>query len=425
MNRGAEAYQAYMYSYPHKTAYRPLEGIDLAGPLERSFRDVPPDLYIHIPFCGRKCGFCNLFSAAGADDESLSRYTAALCAQFERMGLAGKRFRNITVGGGTPLLLNPADLARLLPLAEGRRWVETSPAGASEEKLAILRNFRTERVSLGVQSLNGDELVRLGRSGDTAALHGALRRIRAAGFPRLNVDLIYGIPGQSVSSLEATLRGVLRYEPEEIFLYPLYIRRGTALYGQKPNGEIRGLYFYGRDLLAAAGYAQRSMRQFAKNPPEDSAGCGLDDMIGLGCGARTYLGNLHFSRPYAADREEALRIIGAYTEDGGNPAPPGGSLHGFILNEDEQRRRFIIKNLFHYRGLSINDYRNYFATDPREDFSLFAELREQGFVEEHPESAAPDVFLRLTETGLSLSDMIGPRFISPAVRARMNAWRPG
>jgi oxygen-independent coproporphyrinogen-3 oxidase len=419
----AGIYGAYMYSYPHKTAYGPLENIGLAAYLRRSFcAQVPPELYFHIPFCRSKCGYCNLFSAAGADGEYISRYMDALCAQFERMDLAGKQFRGVTLGGGTPLALPETELVRLLSLAEARGCgVETSPGEAVEEKLAILRDFRTERISLGVQSLDGTELARLGRAADTAAIYGALERLKKAGFPRLNVDLIYGIPGQSLSSLEATLRGILRYEPEEIFLYPLYIRRGTALFGQEPDRNIYNLYFFGRDLLAAAGYVQLSMRQFAKKPPANPASCGLDDMIGIGCGARSYLGDLHFCRPYAAGREASLRLISEYIADNGNPAP----LYGYILNDDEQKRRFIIKNLLYYRGLCVNDYRRRFKSDPRADFPLFEELRETGCVEVCGETnaAAPAVFLRLTEKGLSLSDMIGPRFISAAVRAGMDAWR--
>ena len=420
----ARVYGAYMYSYPHKTAYRPLEHTGLAAYLERSFcADVPPELYVHIPFCRSKCGYCNLFSVAGAADEYISRYMNALRAQFERMGLAGKKFRGVTLGGGTPLALPETELVRLLSLTEARCCgVETSPGEAAPEKLAILRDFRAERISLGVQSLDRTELARLGRAVDTEAIYGALERLKQAGFPRLNVDLIYGIPGQSCSSLEATLRGILRYEPEEIFLYPLYIRGGTALFGQEPGRNIYDLYFFGRDLLAAAGYAQLSMRQFAKKPPANPASCGLDDMIGIGCGARTYLGDLHFCRPYAAGRESSLRLISAYIADNGNPAPR----YGYILNQDEQKRRFIIKNLLYYRGLRVDDYRGRFKSDPQVDFPLFEELRETGRVavcEETTDSAGA-VFLRLTETGLSLSDMIGPRFISAAVRARMDAWQP-
>jgi oxygen-independent coproporphyrinogen-3 oxidase len=489
-----------MYSYPHKTAYGPVEDAKLQSLMDGS---LCPDLYFHIPFCRQKCGYCNLFSVSGADTPYMARYVDALAAQFAQFNLSAKTFRSFTVGGGSPLLLPEAQLVRLFSLVEpglarpvqdrcqksaagsghvaesnpedlrrpvtgvcgedymghpnaaadhlAQNCVETSPGDVVAEKLDILKDFRIERVSLGVQSLHADELARIGRADRPDVARAALERIKRRDFPCLNVDLIYGIPGQGAESLSWTLRRVLDYEPDEIFLYPLYIRAGTGIAGTKPNPSRYALYCFARDFLAERGYRQLSMRQFAKRLPEHPQSCGFDDMVGLGCGARSYLGNLHFCTPFAVRREHCRSLIDAYME---TPVPK--TVHGYLLDEDEQKRRYVLKNLLYFHGLSRSGYRRRFNSDPMADFPVLLELRERGYltktpVDERPETVNPprldrgpdgkgsrwvpaseraepekrtDMRLRLTPLGMSLSDMIGPLFVSENVRARMDAWQP-
>src|SRR5262249_17552329 len=140
--------------------------------------------------------------------------------------------------------------------------VETSPATAEPDKLALLRDRGVKRVSIGVQSFVEPEVAAAGRPQKTADVQDALGRLRAAGFPTLNLDLIYGLPGQTVTSWLASVGAALRWRPEELYLYPLYVRPLTGLGNARLDAEdIRpACYREARARLLDAGYEQVSMR---------------------------------------------------------------------------------------------------------------------------------------------------------------------
>src|SRR5690606_23764547 len=240
-------YQSYVYAYPHKTAYHELPDRPLLGDL---WRDEPKDalsLYLHIPFCEVRCGFCNLFARIGAPDGLTGRYLDALdrqaAAARDALG-AGQdgggpvRFANAAFGGGTPTFLTAAELTRLCDIAERRMGadlraiplsVEASPATATADRLAVLAERGTTRLSLGVQSFVEEEARAAVRPQRRADVEAALGRIRDAGIPVLNIDLIYGIDGQTTATWLRSLDAALAWRPEELYLYPLYVRPLTGL----------------------------------------------------------------------------------------------------------------------------------------------------------------------------------------------------
>jgi oxygen-independent coproporphyrinogen-3 oxidase len=424
-------YAGYAYAYPHKSAYRKLVP---PVPLREAWADEPRDalfLYLHVPFCEMRCGFCNLFTTANPPEELVPRYLEALEreAREVRDAIGSGRIARMAVGGGTPTFLGPSDLHRLFDVAAlyGVRpaaipvSVETSPQTALRERLRVLGERGVTRVSIGVQSMVAAEVRAAGRAQDPAEVEGALERIRDCGFPTLNVDLIYGLPGQTVWTWLRSLQGVLRWAPEELYLYPLYVRPLTGLErrGAQTWDDLRlECYRAGRDLLRARGYTQVSMRMFRRagapeQPGESGLGpaycCQEDGMIGLGCGARSYTRALHYSSEFAVERSGVGAILRDYVER------PAGAFqwaeHGAELGPEEQRRRYVIKSLLRADGLSLGDYRERFGSAPLEDLP---ELRE---LPEHDDLALlEDGRLRLTESGLERSDTLGPWLYSEPVR---------
>jgi oxygen-independent coproporphyrinogen-3 oxidase len=298
------------------------------------------------------------------------------------------------------------------------RWstdinIETSPNETTGEKLAVLKEFATNRISIGIQSLVNTELKTLQRAHSAESARRALDCLKTYDFPCLNLDLIYGIPGQTIATLGESLKEALGFEPDELFIYPLYIREGTGLDGKVINQDTLAMYRFARDHLTAAGYFQISMRRFTKKVPERSGSCGFENMLAIGCGGRSYLGDLHFCSPYAVGREHCLSIIDRFIKATDKTA----ITHGFILDEEEAKRRFVIKNLLFYRGLSLIDYRERFRSELLADFPLIDRLLTLLY------AVNTDGFIRLTPLGLSLSDHIGPMFISPAVEAKMAEWK--
>lgn len=437
-------YQSYVYGYPHKTAYRPL-----AGPrsLRTVWADEPVDalsLYAHIPFCEFRCGFCNLFTRIGAPDDLTGRYLDAL----ERQAIAVRnalgdrpvRFAAAAFGGGTPTYLTAAELERLCDIAEKRMGadlravplsVETSPGTATADRLGVLAERGATRISIGVQSFVESEAraaVRPQRRGEVEA---ALGRIRAAGVPILNIDLIYGIDGQTERSWRASLDAALAWRPEELYLYPLYVRPLTGLAGAADTADAEWdaqrlrLYAAGRDHLRANGYEQVSMRMFRRGgtrhdvPGSEFAdyACQTDGMVGLGCGARSYTAGLHYSFDYAVGVREVRSIIDAYTRarDFGHPQV------GYPIDVDEARRRHLLQSLLQAEGMDIGAYRRRFGAEPAAHFRTeLDEFERRGWLDP---GADPDR-LRLSPDGLAYSDAVGPRLFSPAVRAAMAAYEP-
>ncbi|OPC77977.1 coproporphyrinogen III oxidase [Embleya scabrispora] len=429
-------YTGYVYSYPHKTAYRPLEPAP-------ALRDVWAGqdlsalfLYLHIPFCEMRCGFCNLFTRTGAPQELVARYLDALERQAHavREAVPDARFAVGAIGGGTPTYLEAAELTRMFRIAAevmGAGFgsmplsVETSPATATPDRLAVLAAHGTTRVSIGVQSFLDAEARAAGRPQKRAEVEAALTAIREAAIPTLNIDLIYGIDGQTHASWLDSLDAALAWRPEEIYLYPLYVRPLTGL-GRRAvsradwDDDRLALYRAGRDHLRAAGYEQVSMRMFrrAGAPADADTGyrCQRDGMVGLGCGARSYTSELHYSFDYAVNVGEVRGIIDEYValdRDAFSRAR-----FGYRLDAAEQKRRHLLTSLLQVDGVDVAEYRARFDSDAAADFARELEpLAKHGLLSVDADRIA------LTEDGLGRSDAIGPALFSSAAAALMDGYR--
>ncbi|MGC0363398.1 oxygen-independent coproporphyrinogen-3 oxidase [Rhodococcus sp. 27YEA15] len=437
---GVRPYENYVYAYPHKTAYRRMQP---RPSLQQIWADEPKDalsLYIHIPFCEVRCGFCNLFTRIGAPGDMTTRYLDALERQADDVGAAlvgERRFAAAAFGGGTPTFLEADELERLCDIAEIRMGVdlsavpfsvEASPSTVTADRLAVLASRGVTRLSLGVQSFVDSEAMAAARPQKRADVEAALGRIRDTAVPILNIDLIYGIDGQTATTWQHSLDAALVWEPEEIYLYPLYVRELTGL-GKRGGGvesdaewderRLR-LYRFGRDHLLAAGYEQVSMRMFrrggvgsAQAGAADYA-CQTDGMIGLGCGARSYTANLHYSFDYAVDMREIRGIIDEFTS-----RPPGGFAHaevGRAMDMDESRRRHLVQSILQAEGLATAEYRLRFGSDVRDDFAAeLSTFHSYGWLA----SDAGADRLQLSPEGLAYSDALGPALFSDAVRRDM------
>ena len=414
-------YVSYMYSYPHKTAYRTLTPrVSLSPYLER-LEGREASLYFHIPFCAHKCGYCNLFSQQCCDAERISLYLHTMRRQAEQLSVAaqGLKFTSFAVGGGTPLILDEGQLEELFCLAElfgvhpSRVFtsVETSPEYTQKSVLRQLRARGVERLSMGVQSFNETELKKLKKRPGLGTVVGALENIVEAGFPQFNLDLIYGIEGQTVESFMRSLNTALTYRPNELFIYPLYVRPGTRIDVRSTDDIGYAIYKSARELLVGQGFVQTSMRRFVRRETtETEFSCGDEVILSCGAGGRSYLGNLHYATPYAVRQQAIADEIDHYirTTDFMTAA------NGFLLSTEEMQIRFIIKNLMYYRGVDLAEYEKRFGEKP--DRNLFREFTDRGWIEETGR------IVRLTEEGMAYSDYIGQAFISPVVRKLMSEY---
>ncbi|MFD0725621.1 STM4012 family radical SAM protein [Lysobacter brunescens] len=432
-------YQAYSYSYPHKTAYRTLD-------IPRSLRDVWRDedrralfLYLHIPFCSYRCGFCNLFALARPAEDTVARYLDQLEAQFAttQEALDEHAFARFALGGGTPSYLDFSQLQRVfamlraggVDLRDIPAGMEVSPETVDAEKMALCREAGIDRISMGIQSFSEAEVRALVRPQQREVVERSIDAIRTQGFPALNLDLIYGIAGQTVASFIASIDSALAFAPEELYLYPLYVRPLTGLgrisqidgkrrfaLQPEPVDDRLSMYRAGRDRLLSAGYTQVSMRMFrAPHAPATDIGpaycCQDDGMVGIGCGARSYTRGLHYASEYGVSRRGVVDILDHYLslsrEDFARVD------HGIVLDGDEQRRRFAMQSLLVKPGLSLSAWRARFGSEVFDELPQLRDLEPAGL------ACLDDDLLALTDEGFARADTLGPWLVSSAVAARM------
>ncbi|WP_424215225.1 STM4012 family radical SAM protein [Streptomyces sp. BI20] len=444
-------YEQYVYAYPHQKAYRLLDEGPTLTELWAGERLDALSLYAHVPFCEMRCGFCNLFTRTGAPEEVTGNFLRTLRRQAEvtrealEVNAAARgeriRFPLAAFGGGTPTYLTAAELSELSDICEhvmgadlkAASWtVETSPETATEDRLAVLAERGATRLSIGVQSFVDAEARAAVRPQKRSAVDAALSRLKAAGFPILNIDLIYGIEGQTERTFRYSLDAALSWEPEEIYLYPLYVRPLTGLMGrhrttrEEWDEQRLRLYRYGRDRLLSAGYEQTSMRVFRRPGTaavEDTDGSSISEynqqagMVGLGVGARSFTTDLHYTTDYAVAVPEVRRIIDDYI------ATPTERFRrarwAFRMDGGERRRMFVLQHLLEVGGMSVDAYERRFGTRFEEDFAGPWELlRDRLWARELTPGR-----LGLTPEGMAWADAVGPLFFSERVRGAMADYR--
>ena len=287
---------------------------------------APLGLYIHIPFCRQKCAYCDFYSLPRSE-EKMDAYTAALLRHIEEVAprTAAHRVDTVYFGGGTPSYLGPDRLTKLLrtlrkrcPVArDAEITLEANPDSACDVKaLRALRRAGFNRISLGVQSADDGLLRAIGRIHTFAQVQEAVAAVRKAGFKNLSMDLIYGLPGQTMQQWEDTLAAVIALAPEHISCYGLKLEPGTPLYDRRdsecfPDDDAQAdMYLYAVTVLAQNGYEQYEISNFAK--PGFASRHNLkywhmEEYAGFGPGAHSDFGGVRYA--YTKDLEGYIRGV--------------------------------------------------------------------------------------------------------------------
>jgi oxygen-independent coproporphyrinogen-3 oxidase len=249
-----------------------------------TFKNRPAGIYLHIPFCEKKCVYCDFYSIEVTTQ--MERFVEKLCREIdlraERNDFFKTDFRATSVffGGGTPSLLKPEHLERIvLKLREhftielDAEWtMECNPGTVSVESLKAYRSLGINRLSFGVQSFVPSELEFLKRIHSPEESREAVRMAREAGFDNVNIDLMFALPGQTLESLQFTLKNALELQPEHISAYSLIFEEGTPLYTQLLKGKVREMaedddaemYEYAMAEFFKNGYEQYEVSNYAK-----------------------------------------------------------------------------------------------------------------------------------------------------------------
>lgn len=265
-------------------------------------QDVPLGLYIHLPWCVRKCPYCDFNSHRAPEALPEDAYVDALIhdLDFDLPLVGGRGLESIFFGGGTPSLFSPAAIGRILEAVQARLaladdceiTLEANPGTVEQPRFAGFRSAGVNRLSIGVQSLDDTMLQRLGRIHDSADARGAVTAARAAGFTNLNLDMMYGLPQQSAEAAATDLDALLALEPEHVSYYQLTLEPGTPFHYKQPpipgHETTWQIHTQARQQLETAGFEQYEVSGWARpglRCRHNRIYWCFGDYLGLGAGA--------------------------------------------------------------------------------------------------------------------------------------------
>lgn len=388
-------------------------------------RDV--GVYLHVPFCERVCPYCDFAVEAARPlaPEREADYVAALLAELEarRGDFAGLRLATVYLGGGTPSLLEPRSVARLVAAvraafgggAPEEVTLEVNPSTVERARLPGFREAGVDRLSIGIQSFDDLVLRRLGRAHRAEEGHATLAAARAAGFARISLDLIFGVPDQSDASFDADLDAVAAFAPEHVSAYGLTFEPGTPFGRARDEGRIvppaddrtAELYERAGERLAAAGLPRYEISSHARPGGESRHNRRYwqrRPVLGLGVGAWSSEPRTP-AAPHGARRHN-LRGVDAYlARVAAGGSPQAGETE--VLAPATARGEAVFLALRTSEGLDPADFETEFGAPPEAFFGpAIDELCEAGLLE-----SAEDGPLRLSPRGRLLSDSVFERFV--------------
>lgn len=382
---------------------------DPPGPAEE---EGLPGIYVHIPFCLTKCPYCSFLSQP-YDEDLACRYLAALKIRIAALGChpwtKERSFGSLYIGGGTPTIYRAKELEGLVEACLGNFsfvdfpeiTVETNPNTVNLEKLSALNSAGVNRLSLGVQSFSDQDLTLLGRSHTATEAGRAIDLAGRAGFSNINIDLMFGLPGQGRKEWTKTLERALEFFPEHLSIYELTIEEETPFFSRREQGELSvpgeetllAMADITSTILADEGYIHYEISNFAR--PGFSCRHNITywengSYLGLGAGAVSCFSGFRVKN--IADVKRFIEEI-----DKGRPA----FVEGECLMREARFRESVVIGMRMLKGVSIDGLTRRFGISPGYYYSaILPQLMAQGYIE------IIDGNLRLSKKGLPLANQI-------------------
>lgn len=368
-------------------------------------------LYIHIPFCVRKCLYCDFPSFSGMES-IFDDYVRMLCREIDETysDYRGMEVKSIFVGGGTPSVLPPALLGRISDKifsrfdvdSQAEITIETNPGTLDAKKLAEMKSMYFNRLSMGLQAWQDRLLKKLGRIHTADEFETNFLQARDAGFKNINVDLMFALPAQSLDDWQETLEKVMKLRPEHISAYSLIIEEGTPFFDMFDRGELketdedtdRKMYYLAKEMLSDKGYKQYEISNFAKEGFEcyhNKVYWRTEEYQGFGLGAHSYADGVRFHNTY--DMKEYLRGEGLRMDKE-------------FLSLQEKQEEFM------FMGLRMNE-----GVSEAEFLRRFGESMDSVYGDEIKELISEELLVKkdgrlsLTDRGVDISNSVFEKFI--------------
>lgn len=364
-------------------------------------------LYIHIPFCKKKCKYCDFISYTGKED-IFDEYIARLTNEAKEY--KGTKINTVFIGGGTPSLLSCNQLKNLTEMIKKtfilsddcEFTIEANPKTLDSDKLKTLKSCGVNRISLGVQSFCDEELRAIGRIHDAKTAHNTVELIKKNGFNNFNLDIMLNLPNQTKESLLKTLKTAISLNPSHISCYSLILEENTPLFDEYESGIFqvtsdeydRELYELAKDTLTKNGYEQYEISNFAKKGFKSRHNLkywNCDEYIGLGVAAHSYLNGIRF---YNTSEIHEYLNENYHTEEKTN------------LTNDDKISEYIIMRLRLTDGIPREEFKERFNIDFYESYkTLIDKFVDAGFMKYKDNS------YKLTDKGFDISNSIMCEFV--------------
>lgn len=393
-------------------------------------------IYVHIPFCVKKCFYCDFLSGQG-DVATKEKYVKSLLNEISFYGRRyGKSGRNIHVtsvffGGGTPSVLDVSLTVAILERLREQFYieenaeitVECNPGTLSAEKLKIYRKAGINRLSIGLQSADDNELKSIGRIHTYEQFLEGFTMARKCGFNNINIDIMSALPGQTIDSYKSTLEKVTVLKPEHISAYSLILEEGTVLYERisalEREGKMTGLpnedderemYYMTKRILSDNGYERYEISNYAKRGYEcrhNTAYWERDDYLGLGLGASSCMDNIRTKN--VTDIEEYMKIFDEAYLEHINEKGARDEAETEILTKEDMMAEFMFLGLRMTKGISKKKFEEYFGCSYD---TIYGNVTDKLIKERLLNVSVDGDKICLTELGIDVSNMVLAEFLS-------------
>ncbi len=370
-------------------------------------------IYVHIPFCKKKCDYCDFISYCGKDD-LIEKYVDSVKKEIEHVKIKSE-ITTIYIGGGTPSYIDSKFIVQILEKIKEKNvaqdaeiTIEVNPGTVTQEKLQDYIDCGINRISIGLQTTNDELLKQIGRIHNYEQFLETYKLAKKVGFKNINVDLMLGLPNQRIIDLKESLENVLKLAPKHISVYSLIVEEGTPIANKIENGKLklpddeleRNMYWYVKNTLELNGYKHYEISNFAKKGYESkhNMNCWNQmEYVGIGTGAHSYRDITRYSN--TEDIKEYIKNVqkGEFEKN--------RIIHE-IQKEEDSKKEFMLLGLRKIDGLKISEFKNKFGDNP-----IYLYRNELKKLSDEKLIIIQDDNIRLSNKGIDLANLVWEEFV--------------
>ena len=370
-------------------------------------------IYVHIPFCKKKCDYCDFISYCNKDN-LIEKYVEAMKKEIESQNIKPE-ITTIYIGGGTPSYIDSKYIIQIINKIKEKNvspnpeiTIEVNPGTVTMEKLEDYRSCGINRISIGLQSTNNTLLKEIGRIHDFKQFLETYKMAKKVGFKNINVDLMLGLPNQRIKDLKESLEQILKLKPKHVSVYSLIVEDGTPIANKIEKGEMqlpdeeleRNMYWFVKNTLELNGYKHYEISNFAKKGYESKHNLNCwnqKEYIGIGVAAHSYRDITRYSN---------TENIEEYIKNVNNEEFNKNKIIHEVQKEDDAKKEFMLLGLRKIDGIKISDFKNKFGDNP-----IYLYRNELKKLIDEKLLIIDNNDIRLSNKGIDLANLVWEEFV--------------